>query len=257
MANPVRRKARSVRSFFPEKPCEQQAFKKRRRCDDKAEALARRLDAKPTYMTEDGNSWYILVKAWLCPSTEDDFEEEWSLHPVDRKPLRLYGRTVYEKRWSQSWGMSYAYSGSVSVAKPIKEDTISSKLLLRANELTRDLFMDNDSSEATTSPYNGCLQNWYEPADTMGLHSDDESSLRHEFPIFSLSWGGTRRFLFRSKSEQPTKKIELLLDDGDLLVMGGTCQVTHRHEVPKLRVTMDPPTSRRINWTVRAFHVSV
>ena len=48
-------------------------------------------------------------------------------------------------------------------------------------------------------------------------------------PIFSVSWGGTRRFLFRDK---PSDKVvaELVLKDGDLLVMGGLCQKTHKHE---------------------------
>ena len=107
------------------------------------------------------------------------------------------------------------------------------------------------------NPYNGCLQNWYTPEDKIGLHSDDERSLLQEYPIWSLSWGGTRRFLFRrrtsKKNPSPEKVIELWLEDGDLLLMGGTCQLTHKHEVPNLRKTKDPPTSNRINWTIRAF----
>ena len=79
-------------------------------------------------------------------------------------------------------------------------------------------------------------------------------------PIFSLSWGGTRRFLFRSKEKNDTdgddgrrrrEKIELWLESGDLLIMGGTCQETHKHELPNVRSTIDPATSNRINWTVR------
>jgi alkylated DNA repair dioxygenase AlkB len=47
--------------------------------------------------------------------------------------------------------------------------------------------------------------------------------------------------------------VDLLLKDGDLVVMGGACQKTHKHEVPALRKTKDPPSANRINWTVRAF----
>ena len=118
--------------------------------------------------------------------------------------------------------------------------------------------------------------------DTIGLHADDERSLYQDYPILSLSWGGTRRFLFRRKQPPPPSKqkedhnkkggnattkhgkrenneeavVELWLEDGDLLVMGGTCQKTHKHEVPKWRPTKDPPTSNRINWTLRAFRSS-
>ena len=85
-----------------------------------------------------------------------------------------------------------------------------------------------------------------------GLHTDDENDLQSGFPIFSLSWGGPRRFLFRAKKDR-REVTEVLLQDGDLLIMGGTCQQTHKHEVPKVRVTMDPPTTERSNWTIRAF----
>jgi alkylated DNA repair dioxygenase AlkB len=68
----------------------------------------------------------------------------------------------------------------------------------------------------------------------MGLHSDDESYLKHRLPIFSLSWGGARCFLFHSKSKcsESYEKIELWLKVGDLLVMGSLCQEAHKHEIP-------------------------
>jgi alkylated DNA repair dioxygenase AlkB len=211
--------------------------------DPFAEELGSQLNSTPVYLTND--SWYILAKGWM-PSTPAAFQEEWSLHPEKRHPLKLFGRIVYEKRWSQSWGVSYSYSGATNVARPLHESNMVQLLLQKANELTTSLRGDDEE------PYNGCLQNWYEPDDTIGLHADDERAMRQHYPIFSLSWGGTRRFLFRNKASK--HKTELWLEDGDLLVMGGSCQETHQHEVPKRRVTMDPPTSDRINWTIRAFH---
>ena len=212
--------------------------------NETAETLAQRLDADVYYLTADRESWYLLKRKWL-PS--DDFDAEWKIHPTKRHLLKLFGKTVQENRWSQSWGVSYAYSGSKNIARPLEESKFVVTLIAKANEMTRGL-------TTTKSPYNGCLQNWYEPDDTIGLHSDDERSQRHDCPIWSLSWGGTRRFLFRQRSDKKVKA-EIYLSDGDLLIMGGTCQQTHYHEVPKQRVTMDPPTSNRINWTVRAFEV--
>jgi len=210
-----------------------------------AEDLGKKLGTKPDYLTKDKSSWYLLVENWLPTPSKVVFEEEWNLHPSKRHKLKLFGRVVEEKRWSQSWGMPYTYSGATNEALPIDGSRMVTLLLQKANELVADAINDK------RPPYNACLQNWYEPEDTIGLHADDEKANRPEYPILSLSWGGTRRFLFRSKDK--TSKKELYLKDGDLLVMGGTCQMTHHHEVPKRRVTMDPPTARRINWTVRAF----
>jgi alkylated DNA repair dioxygenase AlkB len=231
-------KKRTLPSFFASK----KERKKRSPANNTANTLAQRLGADVCYLTPEGESWYLLKRKWL-PS--ENFEAEWNLHPTVRHELKIFGKTVHENRWSQSWGFSYAYSGSTNFAKPLEESEMVTSLIEKANEMAQGVLMHG-------SPYNGCLQNWYEPDDTIGLHSDDERSLRRDCPIWSLSWGGTRRFLFRQRSDKKVKT-EFYLHDGDLLIMGGTCQLTHYHEVPKRRITMDPPTSRRINWTVRAF----
>ena len=103
----------------------------------------------------------------------------------------------------------------------------------------------------------------YMPEDTIASHSDDERSMKNQSPIFSLSWGGPRRFVVRPRLKTtPSNKYtscscaDITLRSGDLVVMGGSLQQTHTHEIPKWRKTKDlyVPT-RRINWTVRAFHV--
>jgi len=237
-----------------------------------AEKLGQRLSQSPSYLTSDGKSWYILAKAWMLPTSKHAFDREWALHPKDRHRLQVYGRSVLEKRWSQSWGVSYSYSGATNPARPVAESTVLPRLL----DLTNDLVLDKED-DRSKKPYNGCLQNWYTPEDSIGLHADDEKSISKDYPIFSLSWGGPRRFLFRKKQPKTAKGtnnsndnsaaitrirsipadeekyvVELWLEDGDLLVMGGTCQETHKHEVPTLR-KKDPPSSNRINYTIRAF----
>ena len=235
---------RSLHSFFATKPSTSGA-KRKKTTNSVAESLAQRFDCPQIfYLTKDAKSWIILQKKWWT-SSPLDFEREWNLHPEIRHKIKLFGKVVEERRWSQSWGVSYAYSGSTNAAKPTEESAMVSELIDKVNDLTKDLMQP---------AYNGCLENWYQPEDTIGLHSDDERSQRKDYPIFSLSWGGTRRFLFRERSCH-SNKMELYLEDGDLLIMGGTTQQTHAHEVPKLRTTMDPPTSNRINWTIRAFVV--
>ena len=49
-------------------------------------------------------------------STREAFEAEWSLHPPKRREMFLHGRTIEEKRWSQPWGVPFAYSGTTGMA---------------------------------------------------------------------------------------------------------------------------------------------
>ena len=107
------------------------------------------------------------------------------------------------------------------------------------------------------------LVNWYaDGSHYIGAHSDDETQLADSAPIFSLSWGASRRFRMLPKTERPRKgeaplwetdgpreKLTLELGDGDLLVMGGTCQKTHKHDVPKTGNLV----GRRVNATFRTF----
>ena len=105
----------------------------------------------------------------------------------------------------------------------------------------------------SSSIYNGCLVNWYEPNHTIGLHADDEKELDNSYPIMSLSWGGPRRFLLRPKKytlNYIQKVTDILLKDGDWIIMGGKCQEEFKHEIPKLR-KCDGPSSKRISWTIR------
>ena len=86
----------------------------------------------------------------------------------------------------------------------------------------------------------------------IGPHSDDETQLAPGAPIFSVSWGATRRFrLLPRRKTMPNMAVKLDLEvaDGDLVVMGGDCQKTHKHEVPKTKQLV----GRRINATFRTF----
>jgi alkylated DNA repair dioxygenase AlkB len=56
-----------------------------------------------------------------------------------------------------------------------------------------------------------------------------------------LSLGGRRRFLIRKRGGGPSRRYDL--GEGDLLVMGGSCQRTFEHAVPKTTRTVAPRIS--------------
>jgi alkylated DNA repair dioxygenase AlkB len=77
--------------------------------------------------------------------------------------------------------------------------------------------------------------------DSVAFHGDYVARKLPEALVASVSLGAPRRFLLRrtSGANRPTERgdrrsIALSLGAGDLLVMGGTCQRTYQHAVPKV-----------------------
>ncbi len=75
---------------------------------------------------------------------------------------------------------------------------------------------------------------WYRTgADSVAPHGDRIARDRHHAIVATVSLGGARRFLIKPKSGGTSKSFSL--GHGDLVVMGGSCQRTHEHGVPKVR----------------------
>jgi alkylated DNA repair dioxygenase AlkB len=78
----------------------------------------------------------------------------------------------------------------------------------------------------------GC--NYYrDGADSVAWHGDRVARDRYQAVVAVVSVGGHRPFRLRPSEGGETR--ELSLGGGDLLVMGGTCQRTWQHSVPKVR----------------------
>jgi alkylated DNA repair dioxygenase AlkB len=94
--------------------------------------------------------------------------------------------------------------------------------------------------------FSSVLANLYRDGrDSMGCHADDEKELGINPTIASLSLGEERLFKLHHKKSKQTLNINL--QHGDLLVMGGTCQRYWMHSVPKTKAHKTP----RINLTFR------
>lgn len=193
-------------------------------------------------------SWALHVARWR-PSTPQRFDAEWDLHPAERRELVVFNRRCFENRYSWAFGdVSYAYAGQVAQASPI--EATCGELLTACNAALGD------------SELNSCLQNWYEPDHWLCDHRDNEKALVQSAPIASVSWGAARRFTLKPRKKVPASieadaadsvPLELYLGDGDLCIMGGTCQQTHTHGVPKRRKKDLHEPGRRISWTFREF----
>ena len=194
-------------------------------------------------------SWALHVSRWR-PSTPARFDAEWESHPVERREVVVFNRRCYENRYSRAFGdRSYAYAGQVAQASPIEAETPCGEFLKECNA-------------ALDADLNSCLQNWYDPDHWLGDHRDDERALVPRAPVASVSWGAARRFTLKPRKKMPASleadaadavALELYLGDGDLLVMGGACQQTHVHGVPKRRKKDEGEPGRRISWTFRQF----
>jgi len=80
---------------------------------------------------------------------------------------------------------------------------------------------------------------WYRSGgDSVAPHGDRIARERDSAIVATISLGGARRFLIKSKSGGESRSFSL--GHGDLVVMGGSCQRTHEHGVPKVSGYVEP-----------------
>ena len=74
---------------------------------------------------------------------------------------------------------------------------------------------------------------WYRDGnDSVAYHGDRIARERPRSIVATVSLGSARRFLIRSKDGGSTRSFSL--GHGDLVVMGGSCQRTWEHAIPKV-----------------------
>jgi len=148
--------------------------------------------------------------------------------------IRMLGKTMPVPRLECIYGdkgCNYLYSKSV---------------LLKPLPWTQKLGELRDSITAFTSyKFRIVIGNQYRTGtDSIGWHSDNESSMRYQPVIASVSLGGGRNIKKKHIGGTPT---DFWLEHGSLLVMHPGCQSTHLHQVPKTNKVV----STRINLTFR------
>lgn len=94
--------------------------------------------------------------------------------------------------------------------------------------------------------FNSVMANLYRNGnDSMGCHADDEKELGENPVIASLSLGEQRLLRFRHQNSKEI--LDVVLEQGDLLLMAGEIQHYWKHELPKTKKLK----TERINLTYR------
>ncbi len=113
------------------------------------------------------------------------------------------------------------------------------------NELLEIKFMVEEQSKIS---FDSVLLNLYRNGnDSVAWHSDTLPSDGKHKPIASVSFGETRPFQIRHKTNKFIKPLEIPLTHGSFLLMGNTMQEHYEHHVPKTAKLIAP----RINLTFR------
>ena len=197
------------------------------------------LKTKGIVETLSPTSWIVVIRNFRLPEHQE-FDELWSSHPVGFQKIKMFGKDIEIPRYQQAYGRSYRFAGIECEA--LEETALIQKIQRQLNDLI---------SEGEDFKFNMCLCNWYEPEHYIGPHSDDTRQLVPRSPIACLSWGSTRVFTLTSKAKSGPVKKRITINSGDLIIMGGDCQDTHKHEIEKLK--KGDARGNRVSLTFRCF----
>lgn len=190
-------------------------------------------DPRHNHLPYDGTVQYYgkVIQEMVA---DDYFEKLMQNIAWENDQAIILGRQITTKRkvaWYGDQGYEYTYSNVNRYALPWTVELL--ELRQRVQQLTGERF-------------NSCLLNLYHTGEEgMAWHSDDETDLKKNGAIASLSFGAERRFAFKHK--QSKEKVELYLEHGSLLVMKDTTQSHWLHRLPPTKKV----STARINLTFR------
>ena len=149
----------------------------------------------------------------LCVS---DIEDKLNNYPK----IKIFNKEATQHRcigFFSNESLGYYYSGQLAKSQPL---TVNLKNLL------------DKINQKFNSEFNGILVNKYNDGnDYIGKHSDDEKGLDSNIGVLSLSYGAVRKFRIRNKIDNKIV-VDVLLDPGVIVQMGGYFQKEFTHEIP-------------------------
>lgn len=177
-----------------------------------------------------------IMKNFMSPQKALDYYNRLN-KSVDwqQEEVTLFGKThpvPRETAWYGDKGIKYVYSNVHHAAKEWTKELLEIKMVI-------EYFNPNNL-------YNSVLLNFYRHGNhKVGWHSDDEPELGKTPTIASVSLGAERRFDLQHKETK--EKIQIHLNSGSLLIMGGELQKYWKHQIPAQKKI----EGGRINLTFR------
>jgi alkylated DNA repair dioxygenase AlkB len=156
------------------------------------------------HLTE--GAWVDVVPAW-CAGADELFARLLAETPWDPpRMVRMYDRVVAEPRLSHRWPLAEAPDELGAMAR-----VLGSHYGVEFTQVGANLYRDG--------------------TDSVAWHGDRVARELPEAVVALVSLGTVRPFRLRPTRGGPG--VGLLPGPGDLLVMGGSCQRTWQHTVPK------------------------
>ena len=213
---------------------------KRMKCANTIVNISANDNMQTIYINKEKSSWIKLVKITMPYGlTMTEFEQLWTLKPNEKLKIKIMGNEITCPRFTRSYLKAYNFSGLNHDADPNFPERIK-ELLKYSHKMNPNL--------------NQSLVNWYEYDGSIGKHSDDIRQLKDNSDIYSYSFGpAIRNFILEPKNKELNDPIfHIKVEHNTLVVMGGQCQITHNHHVPKMQ-SGDRLSGRRLNVTFRCF----
>ena len=153
-------------------------------------------------------AWVDIAPGW-CASAEELFARLLAETPWGGpRRVRMYDRVVSEPRLTHRWPLAEAPPDLAAMAREL-----SARYGVEFTQVGANLYRDG--------------------ADSVAWHGDRVARELPSAVVALVSLGAVRPFRLRPTGGGPS--VGFTPGPGDLLVMGGTCQRTWQHSVPKTR----------------------
>lgn len=173
----------------------------------------------------------------------DAFTELLTIKPTERGQVHMYGKLVNVPRTEKSYLRDYTFSQVDHHADPTLPPVLISLF---------DWAQNTKYAKTHSGSFNQVFINWYENGHQyIGAHSDNESQLKKDSEIISVSFGATRLFRIRDKEKKIVHSIKLR--HGDVVIMKPGMQSLFTHEIVKVSGKVGLKIDWRINVTFRKF----
>lgn len=160
-------------------------------------------------------AWLDLVPGW-CSGHDELFQRVLTAGGWRQREMQMYGERVTQPRLNAHWGTAELPVGLSVLHEAVEQ--LSRRYRTALDRVTANLYRGGD--------------------DAVAWHGDRELRDRDRAVVAVLTLGTARAFHLRPTGGGAS--VRLRPQPGDLVVMGGTCQRTWQHAIPRTRRPVGP-----------------